>query len=103
MDRGQQRREQYYVKMMMSENNKSQKSDIKKEFNYDEKLGINRKSDIGSFDRKDVDTIINEIKTDEVKRLRAKKEKKSLIIFSIILFILVTIGVGCIVALIHLI
>lgn len=105
MDNSRQQRDQYYVKMIMSENQnkKSNKLNNEKEFKYEEKLGINRAPNIETFERKDIDSIINEIKTDEEKRLKVKKEKRSLIIFSLILFILATIGVACIIILIHLI
>lgn len=105
MDNSRQQRDQYYVKMIMSENQnkKSNKLINEKEFKYEEKLGINRTSNIDNFEKKDVDSIISEIKTDELKRIKAKKEKRSLIIFSLILFILATMGVACIIALLYLI
>lgn len=105
MNNNSQKRDQYYVKMIMAENERKQsiKLNNEKEFKYEEKLGINRTPNIETFERKDIDSIINEIKTDEEKRLKVKKEKRSLIIFSLILFILATIGVACIIILIHLI
>lgn len=105
MNNNSQKRDQYYLKMIMSENERKQsiKLNNEKEFKYEEKLGINRTPNIETFERKDIDSIINEIKTDEEKRLKVKKEKRSLIIFSLILFILATIGVACIIILIHLI
>ena len=105
MNNNSQKRDQYYVKMIMAENERKQsiKLNNEKKFKYEEKLGINRTPNIETFERKDIDSIINEIKTDEEKRLKVKKEKRSLIIFSLILFILATIGVACIIILIHLI
>lgn len=101
MNNSRQQRDQYFVKMIMAENQKKEINNLR--IDNEEKLGIKRNVNIEAFDKKDVDTIINELKTDELKRQKEKKEKTSLITFSIILFILATIGLGCIIALIHLI
>lgn len=101
MNNSRQQRDQYFVKMIMAENQKKEINNLR--IDNEEKLGIKKNINIEAFEIKDVDSIINELKTDELKRQKAKKEKMSLITFSVILFILATIGLGCIVTLIHLI